>query len=148
MKLEERACGTPCIASETGKRKSKGKGKRNEQGKQTSEITRRRSPDTWKWNKRRRKEEMRVLTYWHFGKFQIGEKSCDQSWKKKTTLDNLPSTLHILPSTLDNILSTLYILPSTPDPRQKTTLVLFQSALYALLKNGSIITRFCNTRAK
>ena len=37
---------TKFIASETGKRKSKGKGKRNEQGKQTSEITRRRSPDT------------------------------------------------------------------------------------------------------
>ena len=36
---------TKFMANETGKQKSKGKSKRNEQAKQTSEITRRRSPD-------------------------------------------------------------------------------------------------------
>ena len=38
-----------------------------------------------------------------------------KNYKKKTTLDNLPSALDNLPSTLDNIPSTLDILPSTLD---------------------------------
>jgi len=61
------------MASETGKRKSRGKSERNRQSH--TDVPQIRESE----NKRRRKEEMRVLTYWHFGKFQKGGKSGDQS---------------------------------------------------------------------
>ena len=63
----------------------------------------------------------------HTGFSVNSRKAGNLATKPKKNVKKLPSTLDILPSTLDNI-------PSTLDPRQKTTLVLFQSVLYALLK--------------